>query len=79
MREREVVSVSSGLSAEEKAACFIPSVDSVEEAVRDALSRYGPDASIAVMPDGPYVLACLADDPVGRMTVDEMIEHDHRE
>lgn len=79
MRQREVVSVSSGLSAEDKRRCFIPSADSVEEALRSALERLGPDASIAVMPDGPYVLACLADDPVGHMTVDVMLEHDQGE
>ena len=52
---------------------------SEEEAVREALRKHGPDAGIAVMPDGPYVLACLAGDPVGRMTVDEMLEANHRE
>ena len=73
MRTHEVISVSSGPSAEERASCFIPPAGSVEEALRTALERHGPDASIAVMPDGPYVLACLADDDVGRLTVDEML------
>ncbi len=74
MRDCEVLNVSSGLTADEKQRCFIPAADSVEEAVRSALARYGPEASIAVLPDGPYVLSCLASDPVGQMTVDEMLQ-----
>jgi nickel-dependent lactate racemase len=79
MRDREVVCVSSGLSDEGKRRCFIPAAASVEQAVRAALERHGQDATMAVMPDGPYVLACLADDPVGRMTVDEMIRQNREE
>ena len=31
--------------------------DSVETAVAESLAEYGPDARIAVIPKGPYVLA----------------------
>lgn len=75
LREHEVISVSSGLSADQKRKCFLPSADSVEEALEQALERLGPEATVAVMPDGPYVLACRADDPVARMTVTEMLQH----
>jgi len=33
---------------------------SVEAAVADSLAEYRPDATIAVIPNGPYVLAELA-------------------
>ena len=32
----------------------------VEQAVADSLAEYGPDARIAVIPKGPYVLAEVA-------------------
>ena len=35
-------------------------VVSVEQAVADALAEYGPQATIAVIPKGPYVLAQTA-------------------
>lgn len=47
--------------------------ETVEKAVERALAEHGPDARIAVIPEGPYVLACLAGDPVGRMSVGEML------
>lgn len=34
-------------------------VGSVEQAVSDSLQEYGPSARIAVIPKGPYVLACV--------------------
>jgi nickel-dependent lactate racemase len=49
--------VTDGLSPEVINGLFVESVSSVEEAVSQALDRYGSDASIAVMPKGPYVLA----------------------
>jgi len=48
--------------------------DTVEEAVAQALEDHGRQARIAVMPEGPYVLACLASDSVGQMTVAEMLQ-----
>ena len=39
---------------------FVEPAASVEEAVSEALAQYGPGASIAVIPKGPYVLAEVA-------------------
>ena len=35
------------------------SVDSVEEAIKRGLERYGPDATISVIPEGPYTIPVL--------------------
>lgn len=59
-RKAKVRLVSDGLPAETLDTLFVQSAPSVEAAVTDALSEYGPDATIAVMPRGPYVLATLA-------------------
>jgi nickel-dependent lactate racemase len=40
---------------------FVEPAESVETAVAEALAEHGPDATIAVIPKGPYVLATLAD------------------
>jgi hypothetical protein len=39
---------------------FVESAPSVERAVADSLAEYGPDATIAVIPKGPYVVAAVA-------------------
>ena len=39
---------------------FVEAAESVEEAVASALEDYGPDARIAVIPKGPYVLPVVA-------------------
>ena len=36
---------------------FVEAAASVEQAVADSLSEYGPQATLAVIPKGPYVLA----------------------
>ena len=38
---------------------FVESAPSVEQAVAESLAEYGPEATIAVIPKGPYVLAQL--------------------
>jgi lactate racemase len=48
--------VTNGLSAETLRQCHVEPVASVEQAVADCLKEYGPDAKIAVIPKGPYVL-----------------------
>lgn len=55
-RHAEVVLVSGGVREEERKRLFIQSADSVEEALSRAFSRLGPDASVAVVPKGPYTL-----------------------
>lgn len=49
--------VTDGLPRETLSDCFVEPAASVEEAVASALADHGPDARIAVIPKGPYVLA----------------------
>ena len=56
-RKAEVTIVSDGLPAETLERLFVRSAPTVEDAVHEALERHGPDATIAVIPKGPYVLA----------------------
>ena len=39
--------------------CHVTPIDSVEHAIAESLQEYGPLARIAVIPKGPYVLACV--------------------
>jgi nickel-dependent lactate racemase len=59
-RTAKIRVVSDGLPAETLDRLFVRSADSVEAAVAEAMDEYGPDATIAVIPKGPYVLAQLA-------------------
>jgi nickel-dependent lactate racemase len=56
-RKAKVKVVSDGLSAAAIERLFVESAPTVERAVADSLAEYGPDAKIAVIPKGPYVLA----------------------
>jgi nickel-dependent lactate racemase len=72
LRRCKVIAVSD-LPPEDAARTPFAQADTVEEAVQRALAEHGPDARIAVVPEGPYVLGCLASDPVGQMSVGEML------
>ena len=72
-RHATIYNYSTGLPSEVQQELFVEPVASVEAAVERALAKAGPQATIAVIPEGPYVLACLQDDLVGRRTVREMI------
>ncbi len=48
--------VTQGLSPETLKQCHVEASPSVEQAVADCLKEYGPNAKIAVIPKGPYVL-----------------------
>jgi nickel-dependent lactate racemase len=48
--------VTQGLSPETLRTCHVEAAASVEQAVADCLAEYGPQAKIAVIPKGPYVL-----------------------
>ena len=52
----EVVVVSSGIRPEQQEKLFVQTAGSVEEALQRALHKLGPNASIAVIPKGPYTL-----------------------
>ena len=56
-RKARVKMVSTGMTAAVLNKLFVESASSVETAVADSLAEYGPLATIAVIPKGPYVLA----------------------
>ncbi len=59
-RKARVKVVTDGLPPETVNRLFVESAPSVEAAVAECLAAYGPDATIAVIPKGPYVIAELA-------------------
>ncbi|MDY0171249.1 MAG: nickel-dependent lactate racemase [Thermoguttaceae bacterium] len=60
-RHAKVRVVTDGLPAETLSQLFVEPAVTVEAAVADALAEYGPQATIAVIPEGPYVLAGLGE------------------
>ncbi|MFL5243043.1 MAG: nickel-dependent lactate racemase [Gemmataceae bacterium] len=52
--------VTKGLSRETLRQCNVEPADSVESAVEECLKTYGPQARVAVIPKGPYVLPYVA-------------------
>ncbi len=60
LRKARVVVVSDGLPADVLRRHYVDTAARVEDAVADALARHGADATIAVMPKGPYVVASVA-------------------
>jgi lactate racemase len=52
--------VSDGIPAETLRRCYVEPAASVEQAVADSLREYGPEARVAVIPKGPYVLPYVA-------------------
>ncbi len=58
-RKVKVKIVSDGLSADELSRLFVEPADTVESALAASLAEYGPDATVAVIPKGPYVLPTL--------------------
>jgi len=72
LRRCRVISVSELPEADQRRVPF-ERADTVEEALARALKDHGAGARIVVVPEGPYVLGCLTSDPVGRMTVPQML------
>jgi len=60
-RKAEVVYVSRGLSDDVLRSLFVKTSLTVEAAVEAALDKHGRDATIAVVPKGPYVMPVLAE------------------
>ncbi len=56
-RKAKVKIISDGIPSETLNRLFVESAPSVEQAVADSLAEYGPEATMAVIPKGPYVLA----------------------
>jgi nickel-dependent lactate racemase len=59
LRRARVLLYSDGLSHETQRELFVEPVRSPEEGVSRALRRAGPEARVAVLPQGPYVLASV--------------------
>ncbi|HOA51892.1 MAG TPA: nickel-dependent lactate racemase [Thermogutta sp.] len=59
-RKARIVVVTGGLTSDQLSRLFVESAPTVEDAVADCLRRYGPQATIAVMPKGPYLVADVA-------------------
>jgi lactate racemase len=59
-RKAKVKFVTDGLPAETINGLFVDAAESVESAISEALTEHGADASIAVVPKGPYVLPIVA-------------------
>jgi hypothetical protein len=58
-RKARVKLVSDGLPPDVLSSCFVEPASSVETALAESLADYGPDARVAVIPKGPYVLPTL--------------------
>jgi nickel-dependent lactate racemase len=72
-RKAEVILVSGGVSADAAPALLVSSAPTVEAALERCLQRYGRDAHVAVLPEGPYVLATVRGRklPLGRAWMDD--------
>ncbi len=62
-RDAEVVVVSGGIGDDQKGKLFVRSATSVEAAIERGLQNLGPDATIAVIPKGPYTLVAVEPTP----------------
>lgn len=60
LRQCKVKVVSNGLNSETLKQCHVSSAPTVEAAVAECLQEYGPNASLAVIPKGPYVMPVVA-------------------
>ncbi len=56
-RKVDVITVAEGLSEEQKKKMNISWEPSVEQALEKSMQKYGENASVAVIPKGPYVLS----------------------
>ncbi len=63
VRDADVVVVSDGIGEDEKKKLFVQSASSVEEAIDRGLRKLGPEATIAVIPRGPYTLVEVEPNP----------------
>jgi lactate racemase len=59
LRKAEVLLVTDGLPADVARGLLVTPAPTVEAALAQALERYGPTAPVAVLPQGPYVLATV--------------------
>jgi nickel-dependent lactate racemase len=60
VRQNTVYCVCGGIAPDTLSHCFVTPAATVEDGIAAALARHGPDATIAVIPKGPYVIPCVA-------------------
>lgn len=61
-RKADIYFYTDGIPYHQRAKLFVHPLKSAQEGIEELLTRYGNDAQIAVIPEGPYVLAQLAGD-----------------
>ena len=71
-REHTILNYS-GLAPDLQRRLMVEPIESVEAGVAQALADLGPEATIAVIPEGPYVLPCLRGEFRAEHTVPEMM------
>ncbi len=59
LRKATVRIYTQGISAHDVRQCHVEPVDSVEAGIAESLQKYGPNATINVIPLGPYVLPSI--------------------
>ena len=59
-RKADIYFYTDGIPYHQRAKLFVHPLKSAQEGVEELLTLYGEDAQIAVIPEGPYVLAQLA-------------------
>lgn len=61
LKKAQIILVADGLSDEEKELTLATCAGSIDEAIGIGLATHGPNARIAVIPEGPYVIPTLGD------------------
>ena len=59
LEKQEVWMYSEGLDHETLKKLLVTPLERIEEGIANVLERFGPGARIAVIPEGPYVYACI--------------------
>ncbi len=59
LKKAEVFAFAPGLDSDTLGKLFVTPFDSIQEALEAALAKYGQKASLAVLPQGPYLLPVL--------------------
>ena len=59
-RKADIYFYTDGIPYHQRAKLFVHPLKSAQEGIEEILTRYGEDVQIAVIPEGPYVLAQLA-------------------
>ena len=59
-RKADIYFYTDGIPYHQRVKLFVHPLKSAQEGIEELLTRYGKDAQIAVIPEGPYVLAKLA-------------------